>query len=643
MKGLTYNILMPFIISGLLTTCAQANRPSSIEISTNRDFIRVGEPLIIKMTYKWEEPIILPETNEASERCPHSAHLIVKKGEEEKSMRLKPFVEPYMLELQGTEGIEYSAHFVFFYDFYNGGLIFSEPGTYTIQMEGYTQVSNSLDVIVKAATEPEQKVLSFLSPDPCDPIDYCLLRGEGFDELKEEMPEEFAERISRLRNLADQCGETLLGKWASGRFGIEEYNEIKKKHNRLGEKFLDMYRSGVIEEPLVERSYNHLLKALELPDEFTIREEVLYNLVGVEFIKGDEHKMRIWEHELSQKYPKGRFSRQLVAKLKGEIEYLEDRVSQFSRDEYWKYIKQLLKENTPIAEADFKGYMEYLSADQLLIAARQCSKDIEQNKPEHWEEASMALGFFYEYYPRKTNNLRSVKPLLDDLRNKQQNVCWRYCIMHLLDAWDEELGMLQSLHSANVMKAILKDASEPSILRVKAAIESGELYRKVHNNNLRQDPKVKRLIENGGKYNDVLRDAKSGKVKLAGRTIEANEKIEASFAELIQPQIEMFSEPNIPVDTRLNLIGSLVKLREYDSSGRIKQAMSEALRNYKDYEERLWFYLARINVVYFDNEEEARSILQQMIDEVKSEHEREVNLIRFKKKLDKGEVRREDP
>ena len=330
MKNLTCNILISFIVSSFLPNCVLANYPS-IEISMDREFIRVGEPLIIKMAYKWEKPLISSITNEVSKYSPHSAHLIVKKGEEEKSMPLKSCVRPSSLQLQGTEGIEYSAHFVFFYDCYNGGLIFNEPGTYTIRMKGYTKVSNSLDITVEAPTELEQKVLSFLPSDPCDPWDYLLLTSGSFEDYKD-MPG-LPERISRLRNLADQCGETLLGKWAAARLGIEEYEEVGKKHQSLGERFVDRYRNGLIYEPLVEQSYTHLNKSLELPDEFQIREEALYNIIGIELIKGNYNKALSHANELSQKYPKGQFGRNVsVAELQEQIAYIEARMAKFARE-----------------------------------------------------------------------------------------------------------------------------------------------------------------------------------------------------------------------------------------------------------------------------------------------------------------------
>jgi tetratricopeptide (TPR) repeat protein len=316
---------------GLLINCAKANYPS-IEISMDREFIRVGEPFIIKMTYRWEKPLISSRTNEISQYCSHSAQLIVKKGEEEKSMQLAPYIEPRILQLQGTEGIEYSAYFVFFYDFYNGGLIFNEPGTYTIRMKGFTKFSNSLDVIVKPPTELQQKGLSLLSSDPCAPWDYILLTGAGTIQDYKEMPE-LSERITRIRKLADQCGETLLGKWAAAKLGIEEYEEVERQYDHLGERFVYMYRNGLIKEPLVEQSYNHLIKALVLPDEFLIREDALYNIIGIELIKGDYNKALSHAKELRQKYPKGKFGkRDSVANLQDEIGHIEASIEKYAQE-----------------------------------------------------------------------------------------------------------------------------------------------------------------------------------------------------------------------------------------------------------------------------------------------------------------------
>ncbi len=309
---------------------------------------------------------------------------------------------------------------------------------------------------------------------------------------------------------------------------------------------------------------------------------------------------------------------------------------------YWQTMEQLRKGNAADANITFKEYVESLSAEQLLVAARQCSKEGQEKvKPESWDIAIAALGFFYKYYPLETNNLEDISPLLADLGDKSQPAFWRYSLMQLLGtSWNEKLTLQQSLNAANVMKIILADTHELRFIRVKAARKSTGLFIKAYSINLREDPEVKRLVAECRRYEDVLEDAENGKVQVSEETVERNKQIEAAIADSIQAQIALLAEPNIPVCLGRSLIGSLIELRGYDSAGRIKQAMNNALQNYKNYDEQLWFRFARTNIIYFQNEE-AESILQQMISEVKSEHEKKEHLIRLKKELDKGEIEKQ--
>jgi len=49
--------------------------------------------------------------------------------------------------------------------------------------------------------------------------------------------------------------------------------------------------------------------------------------------------------------------------------------------------------------------------------------------------------------------------------------------------------------------------------------------------------------------------------------------------------------------------------------------------------------LIRANIIYFGNEE-AKSILQQMINDAKNKHEKEYTLPELKRDLDKGKIER---
>jgi hypothetical protein len=198
----------------------------------------------------------------------------------------------------------------------------------------------------------------------------------------------------------------------------------------------------------------------------------------------------------------------------------------------------------------------------------------------------------------------------------------------------------QNLNAAIAMKEIVTDISEPKLLRIKAAEMSTNLLRDVHRSNFEDDPKFKKNVENGQQYRDVVNGIKEGQLIPAKETIERNIFIEAAIAESIEAQIQILTEPNLPANLGVDLLGNLTNLRDYDELGQIKYAVNNASRNYKNYDESLWRYLVRISMIYFENEE-AESILSQMINDAKSKHEKEYTLPELKKGLDKGEIKRQ--
>ncbi|MBN1795605.1 MAG: hypothetical protein JW804_02935 [Sedimentisphaerales bacterium] len=323
-------------------------------------------------------------------------------------------------------------------------------------------------------------------------------------------------------------------------------------------------------------------------------------------------------------------------------------------ENYWEIIKQKMvecenatREDAEVLSIEFQRYIASLSAGQLLIATRDCAAEVQQRiTPERWTEGLWAMGFFLHYYPQKTNNVEDVSPLLNDLKDKSQPEFWRYCIMQSFGEWRKEfVRPKQCFDAANMMRDIFTDSSEPEKLREQAVSEFKELYFRAYENNINNDPNVKQLVESGRTYEQVKGDIEGGRVRLADETVEMKKQIETAIAQSIQYQLKFFAEPNMPVYLGGEVIATLAQLRGFDETGQIKQTMNNALKNYKNYNQKLWHQLARTNIVYFNNEE-AESILENMIDEAKdvySDSRRFLNrshLVYLKKRIEKGEMKK---
>ena len=314
MKGSSKNIYIVIIITSLLfgTPAISQGKPSSIELNSNNISIRVGDPLILKLVYKYEEPLLKSTTREIIESIRHHAYLTIENSEGHFLTNRFP-IYPLDLTLKNNRGLEYGEQFVFFYHPGENRLIFPIPGTYTVTVTGYTVVSNPLSITVEPPSEPQRRALSLLS----DPNDYFFLQyGEH------EYPEKRPERISHLQQVVKQCEGTLLAKWAAARLGLEYFEDFHKKHPSF-QTFKVKQQQGEIEEPLFDQAHKYLSTGTELSEEFPIREKVLYQLSRTEVIEGNYEKAFSLLDELATKYPHGEYGSR-ANNAKKEMERLRE-------------------------------------------------------------------------------------------------------------------------------------------------------------------------------------------------------------------------------------------------------------------------------------------------------------------------------
>ena len=308
-----------------------------------------------------------------------------------------------------------------------------------------------------------------------------------------------------------------------------------------------------------------------------------------------------------------------------------------SKESAWPRIKGFMKSRASAEKANYEAYLQSLNPDELLSAARDCASEMETKiDPLQWDVAVMNLGFFFEYYPKKTNNLKDVNVLIKDLLDKSQGKCWRHCLMQLLGTeWLSELNSQQSFDISIALDNIFCDPSESSILRSKAVWESADLAVHAYHKNFYNDPNFKKSLNEGKKAKEMLPLSKMGKFKLHKETVKRTQRIENRMQKTIDSQITLFAEPNLPVDLRSSIISAWVRLNKAGLGGKGKttKVLDDAVNNYNKYDEELWFQLARTNIVYFNNED-AKPIVQKMMEQVKDQRLKK-RLMRLNKQISK--------
>ncbi len=315
MVGLNTTVKITLVTTSLLFSGATARNhiPSVIEISSRGKSIRVGDPLTLKLLYKFEQPQTSPHNGQARKYFRHHAYLDIEHENGDFSTKgYKLF--PIDLNLEDSLGLEYSKYFLCFYHPGENRFLFPIPGRYSVTVRGWRNRSEPLDISVEPASNSEQLAINLLS----DPNDYRFLEYGSHED-----PEKRPERVSHLKQVVEQCEGTLLAKWAAARLGIEEAKELEAKYP-AGVEFTVQYRQKKIVEPLVRQAQLHLSKALSLPDEFPIRERVLYELPKTEFIRGNYKKAFSLLDELGAKYPKGKYGKR-ASSVKEELKRLKER------------------------------------------------------------------------------------------------------------------------------------------------------------------------------------------------------------------------------------------------------------------------------------------------------------------------------
>ena len=305
--------------------------------------------------------------------------------------------------------------------------------------------------------------------------------------------------------------------------------------------------------------------------------------------------------------------------------------------DYWEEIKLRTAAEAPTVEEakELKEYVEALSSKELLTAARQCSAEMEKTiAPEDWDVAVGSLGFFFQRYPQKTNNLEDISPLLVDMKDRSQSVFWRRAIMDLLrSAWSDKLSAEQCYETAKLMREIYEDSSENSLMKPKAIRSAANLSLTAYSRNLWNDPNARAFTqEQRMRTKELVNAVRAGAVKLAPKTIEANKKVMAEIERAISTQLTLFGEKETDNEVKTSIIVSWGRYHKYKlDTPAVPEALATALDDYRNYDEKLWYLLVRGNAKDFGNQT-SRLELQTMISDAKDKREKE-RLARLKKEL----------
>jgi len=242
--------------------------------------------------------------------------------------------------------------------------------------------------------------------------------------------------------------------------------------------------------------------------------------------------------------------------------------------DYWGRIKAHLqaagqapsRESAAVQAA--YAYLDSLSAEQLVIAARQASEDVMKEVPrEQWPEAWLVLAFFYQYYPPKVDNLSDVEPLLAEVEDGSQPEFWRWWLARTLTVeWDRH-DQLTDEQRGQVSERLLRLAQQPEV----PAYIREEVVRGV--------PRLLRSMKK------ALPPLKEGE-----EPGEARKRFAAVSRGYVKVAGALLAQKATPLEVQREALKGLLLLHQMspaDSTGAAK-AVGKAARDYSTCAEELW-------------------------------------------------------
>jgi hypothetical protein len=286
------NIIMLTLTFFAVFEISEISAAENIRIAIGNSKIKVGEPLVLYVTYNFEKPLIHSKSGKVRPSLRYDNLLLKLEGKTNETSKLIYVPEIYFF-LEDTQGLIYKGEVFIWYNPKELNLAFDSEGSYLISLLANEKLeSNVLSIDVIAPLAEEKKAVSMLS----NPDDFVfLLHGVCEREQK-------TERIAKLEQVIKQCEGTTLAKWSAGRLGLEYFKEFHKK-NPSFVKFRYKKVKENLKDSLFDQADLYLNKAITLPDEFPIRAEVLDRLVTIEYIKGNYEKVNSLIDEAALKYP----------------------------------------------------------------------------------------------------------------------------------------------------------------------------------------------------------------------------------------------------------------------------------------------------------------------------------------------------
>lgn len=257
-----------------------------------------------------------------------------------------------------------------------------------------------------------------------------------------------------------------------------------------------------------------------------------------------------------------------------------------TQEQYWEKTKQFMitynkaegVQANDEASKKFGEYLDSLTAEDLIFAGRQCSKEFnnEFRKKGFSEGTGFLIGFFIQQYP-KTAGVNDLRPIFKDIEDVNQSNMWRSTLIHALrDNWLKKIPDNQLREAINTIDKILSNKNAYYRITNEAIYTSRDLIREIENRSKSQ------------KSSDNMNDANNMDNK--------SEEITDFYTRFSNRLINIANEPNL--EPELQRITFSVLRDTLDKPIRSKKEFenitADLVRNYQKYELNSWKFLLQI-------------------------------------------------
>ena len=239
-----------------------------------------------------------------------------------------------------------------------------------------------------------------------------------------------------------------------------------------------------------------------------------------------------------------------------------------AEEPYWANIRTLSEtaERDKDKRQDMVNYVTSLTPEQLIVAGRQCSREVEQqHQPrELWNGHAISLGFFYQFYPLRSGDTNVLGRLLDEIADTNQCAFWRGSLLMMLG--NQRLGEASAFHAVDRLCPVLRDPRTAPYVSERIPHAIGSLF--------------------AGCY-----QGQKGKAVSA----EATNRLAKAVQTYVGTAFELLKRDDIPGQTQLAILGDLggCYRRGLPATERVREGVERALRDYQHYHHELWLPLAK--------------------------------------------------